>query len=83
MENLEEFQEQIDLEQLKRNLWANYEKNNKKIVEFAQKLKEKYEDHGNYRLWYILAGGSPDYQGEEKIDFPGDDSIEKFINSLG
>jgi hypothetical protein len=82
MENLEKPQKEIDLEQLKKNLWANYEKNNKKIVEFAQKLKAKYEDYGDYRLWYILAGGTPDYQGEEKMDFPDDDSVEKFINSL-
>lgn len=85
-EKPKEQKEQISPEELKRKLWdedyLDSEKSSK-AVDFARKLKAKYpDDYMNYRLWYILAGGSPDYQGEEKYDFPGEDSIEKFINSL-
>jgi len=83
MSNLEQPKEQISLEQLKRKLWDKYDiERNKKVLEFAAKLREKYADCTDYRLWYILAGGTPDYEGEEKYDFPGEDSIEEFINSL-
>jgi hypothetical protein len=81
--------EQSNLEELKKKLWNNYYEpgtdeshTNKKILDFSAKLKEKYPDYMDYRMWYVLVGGTPDYQGEEKFDFPGEDSVVEFINSL-
>lgn len=52
-----------------------------KCTNFAQELLKKYPDARDYRLFHILIGSSVDRE-MEKFDFPGDDSVEQFINSL-
>ncbi len=83
-ENLEKSQEQIDLKQLKEKLSNIYEDLDKydKLRKFIEKLRVKYEDCQDYQLYHFLIGSTPDRE-LSKIDFPGGDSIEKFINSLG
>ncbi len=84
MDNLEQSQEQIDLKQLKEKRSNIFEDLDKyaKLCEFVKKLKEKYEDYQEYQLYHFLICSTPDRE-LSKIDFPGDDSVEKFINSLG
>jgi hypothetical protein len=52
-----------------------------KIFDFASALRKKYPDAQKYELYHALIGsGVPEKL--DKIDFPGDDSIENFINDL-
>ncbi len=84
MEDLEKSQEQIDLKWLKEkcaNIWDDPDKY-EKLLEFVEKLKTKYEDYQDYQLYHFLVGSTPAHE-LPKIDFSGEDSIEKFINSLG
>lgn len=82
-EKLQEQQEQIDLKQLKEKLLLIYDDPDKyeKLVEFAGKLRERYSDCGEYELYHFLSGSTP-LHDLPKMDFPGEDSVEKFINSL-
>jgi len=50
-------------------------------VEFVDNLKKKYSDYEKYRLYHLLIGSTP-WEDCPKFDFPGEDSIEKLINSL-
>lgn len=49
-----------------------------KISEFGEKLLEKYPDARSYLLFHLLIGSTPPYD-LSLFDFPGDDSVEKFI----
>ncbi|KND52131.1 MAG: hypothetical protein AB198_02395 [Parcubacteria bacterium C7867-003] len=50
------------------------------LVEFANKLKEKYPDHLDYELFHFLVGSTIRPETPPKyFDFPGEDSIEKFL----
>lgn len=54
------------------------------INDFADSLKKKYgeRDVYKYALFHIL-GGSTGYEDlVEHFDFPGEDSVERFIRSL-
>lgn len=57
------------------------------ITDFLKNLEVKYSnDHREYILYHVVGGSGPGIPwfefSNEKIDFPGDDSIEKFIKSL-
>jgi len=58
---------------------------NSDVYALLTKLKEKYPDHTNYRLYHLLDSSSlgPDSIVKKcsKFDFPGDDSVEKFLRS--
>ncbi len=49
-------------------------------------LKGKYPDFNRYELYHALVGSNlfadPGYSFYTQEDFPGDDSIEKFLNDL-
>jgi hypothetical protein len=47
----------------------------------SQGIKDKYPDYRNYELYHLLVGSTPSIPCE-KFDFPGDDSIERFIRSF-
>jgi hypothetical protein len=47
---------------------------------FLTKLQEKYPDHADYRLYHLLDSSSL-FKSCSKFDFPGDDSIEKFLRA--
>lgn len=86
MEKLEkqpEQQKQVSLEQLREKLLLIYGDSDKykKLVEFAGELEAKYGDCEDYRLYLLLIGCTPP-QEPPKMDFPGENSVEKFINSL-
>ena len=53
------------------------------ILSRAQYLEGKYPDAREYALFNLLTANSPesDYV-YSKFDFPGDDSVEKFIRDL-
>ncbi len=75
--------ERANIEEIEKKRIAIYEDMDKyqKYVEFANRLRKKYPDCGDYLMWHIMAGSTP--VGEPpKFDFPGEDSLEKFINSL-
>lgn len=58
-----------------------FSKVNDKIGNFGKRLKEEYGDFEDYLLYHLLAGSS--LRGAcEKYDFPGEDSVEKFIDDL-
>ncbi|NQU83255.1 MAG: hypothetical protein HQ536_00940 [Parcubacteria group bacterium] len=56
-----------------------------KCMAFAKYLIEKHgeEKARNHRLLHLLMGSTPPRETPcTEYDFPGDDSIEKFINEL-
>lgn len=53
------------------------------IFFFAQKLREKYPNFKNYTVYHTLIGSTiPAGVETVKEDFPGEDSVEDFVNSL-
>jgi hypothetical protein len=54
----------------------------RKIIKKTRDLQSKYPDINTYLLAYILVSGTPPDQCPN-FDFPGEDSIEKFIEDLG
>jgi len=52
-----------------------------RILEKDAQLKEKYgDDRYNYDAFHLLIGSK--LMNRPDFDFPGDDSVEKFIRSL-
>lgn len=49
-----------------------------KLGDFGEHLREKYENFSEFRLYHILAG-STITKKPAFFDFPGEDSVEKFI----
>ncbi|MEK7478678.1 MAG: hypothetical protein AAB626_02005 [Patescibacteria group bacterium] len=47
------------------------------LGDFARNLKEKYKDAGKYHLYHMIIGSTGTKTTE--FDFPGEDSIEKFL----
>ena len=58
----------------------DYLKTHEQIVEFAKRLEQKYSDYNSYKAYHLLIGSTPPNLCS-KFDFPGEDSIEKFIKS--
>lgn len=54
------------------------------LVDFTDLLNSKYPDAQDYRLYHIIAmlSGGDLVEAASKLDFPGDDSVEQFINEL-
>lgn len=48
------------------------------IAEFGQHLRHKYSDPTEYTLFHILVSSTP-VGTQPFFDFPGEDSVEKFI----
>ena len=52
-----------------------------KMVKKVEEVRKVYLDYQKYEMYHLLVGsgliGTPEY-----FDFPGNDSIEKFIRSL-
>lgn len=55
-----------------------------KTASFAAHLRSKYQDAGAYRSYHALAGSSidEDIVSIKEDDFPGEDSVEAFIQEL-
>ncbi|KKS25413.1 MAG: hypothetical protein UU83_C0006G0015 [Candidatus Jorgensenbacteria bacterium GW2011_GWF2_41_8] len=53
-----------------------------RLAEFGRKLTEKYPDCRNYILFHVLISSTPPSNATIKEDFPGEDSIIKFIENL-
>ena len=52
------------------------------VANFARNLKRKYKDINSYWTYNMLIGSSTDDDKiPTKFDFPGEDSIEKFLRS--
>jgi len=54
------------------------------LADKGQKLRDKYPNYRRYSMYHSLAQSSID-DGMEKIemdDFPGEDSVETFIDNL-
>lgn len=81
---MENFEQRVDIERLREKLIEIYDDDDKyqKLYKFAQGLKAKYKDYDDYRLYHLLIGSTPPEEGLTKIDFQGDDSVEKFIYSF-
>lgn len=60
---------------------AGLEEFHQRQIKFVDNLKKEYPDYEEYRLYHLLIGSTP-WQECSKFDFPGEDSIEKLINSL-
>ncbi len=55
----------------------------RKIYDFEKKLEEKYPDASKYYLFHIVAGGTINRRDcSSGFDFPGDDSIAKYLDIL-
>jgi hypothetical protein len=52
------------------------------MVDFAEQIKKEFpNDYFEYQYYHFLIGSTP--KGDkEKIDFPGEYSVEKFISQL-
>lgn len=51
-----------------------------KVLLFHDYLKKKYPDARGHRLFHLISGSTlKDFYGE--LDFPGGDSVEKFIRT--
>ena len=44
-------------------------------------LKKKYPNYTEYEMYHVLSGSTPPIPSQF-FDFPGDDSLEKFIRNL-
>jgi hypothetical protein len=54
-----------------------------KVVTFTDKLKKKYPDFVSYRLYHMLVLSTPKLGvAFTHFDFPGEDSIQNFIEQL-
>ncbi len=61
-----------------KNKLAIYEE----MVDFAEQIKKEFpNDYFKYQYYHFLIGSTPKGE-EEKIDFPGEYSVENFINQL-
>ncbi|MCG2698388.1 hypothetical protein L6307_04880 [Candidatus Parcubacteria bacterium] len=62
------------------NIWLRKDlmKNNEEIVKFIDEIKRKYPNHYDCKLYHILAFSGIQHECS-MFDFPGDDSVEKFI----
>lgn len=50
-----------------------------RLVDKAEELQAKYPDYDDYELYHLLIGST--VRDRAKFDFPGSDSVEKFIDS--
>ncbi len=86
--NNETTEEQItkQLKVLLRSAYSGPKKfeNHEKITEFAQKLQREYpEEFSNYLLYHLVANSTPNKQNPPALfDFPGENSVQKFIEEL-
>ncbi|TSC70367.1 MAG: hypothetical protein CEO12_391 [Parcubacteria group bacterium Gr01-1014_46] len=48
-----------------------------RMLEFVGRVESKYPDCRSYELFHLLIGSTP--LNPTKFDFPGEDSIEKFL----
>ena len=48
------------------------------IVRKSEDIRSKYPDYQDYRLYHLAAGSTPKSECP-KFDFPGEDSIELFL----
>ena len=83
----EETHRETLVRELKKKLEMAYEmdvtKAHKRVLEFADVIRKKYSDYSECRLWHLLILSTiSDNTKITRFDFPGDDSIEKFIKSL-
>jgi len=54
-----------------------------KVFEYTDEIKKKYPDYSKYRLWHLVIFSTIGKSMEiTHFDFPGDDSVERFIKSL-
>ncbi len=52
-----------------------------KLKVFAEHLKQKYPDYKQYELYYLLIGSAP-HEHKPFFDFPDQNSVRGFIESL-
>lgn len=79
--NPEEEKRVKELELLADKVFEKIEKwDDSEVYVFLKKLEKKYPDHTNYRLYHLL-DSSTLFKNCPKFDFPGDDSVEKFLRS--
>ncbi|MBI2465639.1 MAG: hypothetical protein HYV66_00165 [Candidatus Sungbacteria bacterium] len=50
-----------------------------RVVNKARELESIYPDYGDYELYHLLIGSTT--RDRSKFDFPGEDSVQKFIDS--
>jgi hypothetical protein len=60
---------------------SNSHENIQKVNSFMRKIRERHQDFLDYKLYHLLLCSTPDPL-VIKYDFPEEDSIEKFIESL-
>lgn len=53
-----------------------------RIAVFGKKLLEKYPDAKQCYLWHVMSYSNIDRNGCTRLDFPGEDSVVKFLNDL-
>jgi len=58
-------------------------KSQEEIKSFYDRLKVKYPDFNSHRILHVLIGSmGPSNSKITEDDFPGDDSVENFVNDL-
>jgi len=67
---------------LKKDAQKNNFENFTMLVNFAKNLRNKYKDASDHWAYNMLIGSSTgEGKTPTKFDFPGDDSIEKYLKS--
>lgn len=59
-----------------------FKKVNEDIYAFCKNLEEKYSDFSRHQIYHALIGSGMDSSIDIVDDFPGEDSVEKFIENL-
>ena len=73
----------LDLrERLKDLIQGNPKEINDRILKFAKSLRDRYEDFNECALYHALRSSDYNEDDYKFFDFPDDDSVEKFIQSL-
>lgn len=59
----------------------NYVEVGERLYKYGELLRSKYSNVEDYRLFHIMAGGTPPPECP-KFDFPGEDSVVSFFEKL-
>lgn len=85
IENTPDNNQQTALDRVKAKMAIIAERENildqhEQLVAFAKYLQNKYPNARDYLLFHTLIGSTPrPGHGNALVDFPGEDSIEKFV----
>ncbi|MCF7835581.1 MAG: hypothetical protein K9M15_00440 [Candidatus Marinimicrobia bacterium] len=81
------FNKESKIADVKKELKKVYEKADmlevhEKVVAYSDEIAGKYPDYRDYELYHALIGSGVPEGACSKFDFPGEDSVERFVEKL-